>query len=640
MSLDISKLEKVRQSGGKTIARCPACAEGGGDDDGNHLFINVDGAFGCVLYQGAEGADHRKAIMAKAGATETKAPKEMSVWTALPSAPESAPFPVLRHFKYGEPSAHWIYRTEHGQIAGIVARYETAKGKETWPKSWCRDQSGVTGWQWKAMPEPRPLYGLPLTEDFVVIAEGEKCAEAILAQNIPATTWAGGSGAVTKAYWGPLKGKIAIIWPDNDQPGRNALRDLVAILSPIADEIRVVQIPEGKPIGWDAADADPQEIHDLIDNAVTIEKVVNPLIVSGVNSFPTETPPETVLLGNGWGRRGDIINFISTAGAGKSVAVTQAAMAWGLGLSYLGIHPPRPLRIILFSGEDDGVTIGQCREGFLDHSEAITGRQLAASDLAALDNMIRVDFSREYVGERFHGHLTALLQESPADLIIVNPLLSYVGGEIVACASQWLRAGLMPILQTNDCGALISHHTGKMAKDGWDNTDDTYSAIGGGEMANVPRSILTLRPTAADGLSVVKVSKRQTTGWKDEDDQFTSSFFVRRSNNPERPAWIPVAHDEAEEEIAAGSPSARGKAGGKKATAEHVVEILKTGAMQRQQLIERMRKTCSCSDRPAKDAIKDAEDDELIASFTEPNPNGGHPLRWFCLPEQKGQWVK
>lgn len=59
------------------------------------------------------------------------------------------------------------------------------------------------------------------------------------------------------------------------------------------------------------------------------------LIVRGVNDYPTDIPPESVILGNGWLRKGDISTFISTAGAGKSVATTQAAMAWGIGLPYL-----------------------------------------------------------------------------------------------------------------------------------------------------------------------------------------------------------------------------------------------------------------------------------------------------------------
>ncbi|MEO8617678.1 MAG: AAA family ATPase [Luteolibacter sp.] len=364
------------------------------------------------------------------------------------------------------------------------------------------------------------------------------------------------------------------------------------------------------------------------------------IIVRGVMSYPTESPPETILLGNGWIRRADVATFISTAGAGKSVAVTQAAMAWGLGLPYLGIKPARPLRILLFSGEDDGVTIGQCREGLLEHSEAITGRKLTAQDLAPLDSMLRIEFIREHVGNGFHVHLAGLLRDEPADLVIVNPLLSYVGGEIVSCASEWLRGGLMPIMQEHDCAALVAHHTPKLAKDGWENTDDTYSAIGGAELANIPRAILTLRPTAADGLSVVKVAKRQTTGWQDDDGKFTSCYFVKRSDNPERPAWIPVAHDEAQELIAAGKPSVSGKEGSKKATAGHVVELLAGGAMQRQMLIERIREKCNCSDKPARDAIIEAQSDEVIETFTEKNPKGGHDLRWFCLPEQKGQWVK
>jgi len=355
------------------------------------------------------------------------------------------------------------------------------------------------------------------------------------------------------------------------------------------------------------------------------------MIVAGVNSYPTETPQETVLLGNGWLRRGDIATFISTAGAGKSVASIQSAMAWGLGLPYLGIHPPRPLRILLFSGEDDGVTMGQCREGFLEHSAAITGRQLRAQDLAPLDTMLRTEFCREYVGERFHGHLAKLLRESPADLVIVNPLLSYVGGEVVACASEWLRAGLMPVLQQFDCAALLAHHTGKMAKDGWDNTDDTYSAIGGSELANIPRAILTLRPTTADGLSVVKVSKRQTTGWRDAQGNYCASYFVKRTNDPTKPAWLPVDSDEAGELIDASKATAS-PGRGKKVSAIDVVAAVETGAMHRQTLIEWLMRKCSCSDRPARHAINEAIELDLITSYTEPNPHGGKPLKWFCLP--------
>jgi hypothetical protein len=277
----------------------------------------------------------------------------------------------------------------------------------------------------------------------------------------------------------------------------------------------------------------------------------------------------------------------------------------------------------------------------LEHSQAITGHRLTAQDLAPLDSMLRVEFSREHVGLGFHVHLSGLLREAPADLVIINPLLSYIGGEIVSSASQWLRAELMPILQKHDCACLIAHHTPKMSKDGWDSTDDTYSAIGGAEIANVPRAILTLRPTAADGLCVLKVSKRQTTGWKDGAGAYVSTYFVKRSGNPERPAWIPVDNDEAAELMAACGQSGSTGKGSRKVTAANVIAAVETGAMQRQSLIDWLCRTCHpCSSKTASTAILEAEAAGVIVSFPEANPNGGKPIKWLCLPQDRKQWEK
>lgn len=66
MKLDLSKLQNVRHlSGGKTTARCPACAAGGGDTKGDHLVIFANGKFGCVKYP--QDKAHNKAILKVAG---------------------------------------------------------------------------------------------------------------------------------------------------------------------------------------------------------------------------------------------------------------------------------------------------------------------------------------------------------------------------------------------------------------------------------------------------------------------------------------------------------------------------------------------------------------------------------------------
>jgi hypothetical protein len=69
VSLDLSKLEKVRElAGGIVQARCPACAEGGHDVAGEHLRIYPDGRFGCCVYP--KDRQHRKRIFALAGVKE------------------------------------------------------------------------------------------------------------------------------------------------------------------------------------------------------------------------------------------------------------------------------------------------------------------------------------------------------------------------------------------------------------------------------------------------------------------------------------------------------------------------------------------------------------------------------------------
>lgn len=66
MSLDVAKLEKVRElAGGIVQARCPACAEGGHDRTGEHLRIYPDGRFGCCVHP--KDGEHRKRVWALVG---------------------------------------------------------------------------------------------------------------------------------------------------------------------------------------------------------------------------------------------------------------------------------------------------------------------------------------------------------------------------------------------------------------------------------------------------------------------------------------------------------------------------------------------------------------------------------------------
>jgi hypothetical protein len=82
MALDLAKLSNVkRHPNGKITARCPACAESGGDSQGVHLVMYTDGKFGCVVYP--KDHAHRQEIFRLVGQPEAEKgkPKPIAIRT-------------------------------------------------------------------------------------------------------------------------------------------------------------------------------------------------------------------------------------------------------------------------------------------------------------------------------------------------------------------------------------------------------------------------------------------------------------------------------------------------------------------------------------------------------------------------------
>ncbi len=91
--------------------------------------------------------------------------------------PADAPPPPTRHVKHGEPTATSIYRDASGAELCRISRFGFPDGrKEFWPLTLWRDSKGLR-WRWKAIPAPRPLYGLDRLgsrpEAPVIVCEGE-----------------------------------------------------------------------------------------------------------------------------------------------------------------------------------------------------------------------------------------------------------------------------------------------------------------------------------------------------------------------------------------------------------------------------------------------------------------------------------
>ena len=193
-------------------------------------------------------------------------------WTPQVPAPEGMTPPLNPRFgQLGQANRSWVYRTEAGEIAFAVYRfdYENAKGqpaKDTIPMTY-GTKNGCVGWHWKSPPAPSVCYRAPeLIEDTtksVLVVEGEKTADAAakLFPDMAVVTWQGGGNAVHKADWRHLTARSVIIWPDNDKPGRKAAEKVRRIAHEIsATDVRIVPVPETWPEGWDLADELPGDV--------------------------------------------------------------------------------------------------------------------------------------------------------------------------------------------------------------------------------------------------------------------------------------------------------------------------------------------------------------------------------------------
>ena len=208
-------------------------------------------------------------------------------------APASAPRPVFRHARYGEPTRVWRYQDAAGAVSGYTVRFDPPdERKQIMPLTLCRGPRGLF-WQWKQFQAPRPLYGLDrLAADPsrpVVVVEGEKCADAG-AQVFPSAVVIaspGGARAAQKADWRPLKGRDTLIWPDADEDGATYARDVATLAAKAgASRIRIVdalalsaRIPNGgarEPVQkWDVADAigegwDPEDLRQAADDTSNV----------------------------------------------------------------------------------------------------------------------------------------------------------------------------------------------------------------------------------------------------------------------------------------------------------------------------------------------------------------------------------
>lgn len=229
-------LDKARRSGDGWTACCPAH-----DDRNPSLSITDSG--------------DKVLVKCHAGCTQTEVLAAIEAKGIRLNGAGRPDGPPDTHTKHGSASAVWDYYSASGAHVGRVLRFDKPDGKV-----FSQVRRSGDKWEWRAMPEPRPLYRLRelqrRPDDIVLVCEGEKAADAaqrLMPRHI-VVSWAGGADAAGKADWTPLDGRHVILWPDNDAAGRKAMQTIAGkVKAAKLDHVDLAAFGD-IPEKWDAAD--------------------------------------------------------------------------------------------------------------------------------------------------------------------------------------------------------------------------------------------------------------------------------------------------------------------------------------------------------------------------------------------------
>jgi putative DNA primase/helicase len=165
------------------------------------------------------------------------------------------------------------YTDEGGKLLFQVIRYTPKRFSQRRPGeggSWINNLDGVR----------RVLYRLPETIEAVsndygiCLGEGEKDADTMRANNIPATTCPGGAGKWRDEYNEFLRGADVILLPHNDKAGRDHFERVARALDGTAKSIRILDLAKvwsecpdkgGDVSDWFNAGGTAERLWELID---------------------------------------------------------------------------------------------------------------------------------------------------------------------------------------------------------------------------------------------------------------------------------------------------------------------------------------------------------------------------------------
>ena len=283
------------------------------------------------------------------------------------------------------------------------------------------------------------------------------------------------------------------------------------------NEQRLVAINVGV-VNWDAF-TDYLESQDM-PQEFPLQSIID---------YDPENDPDN-LIGDRWIRRGSSMLFVGQSGCGKSSMAFYQGLRWAIGSDWFGCQPVRPLKVAYVQAEND----------IADQHDALKGAAQMVFGSDWRNGLRRADmlFFREAVrtGAEFTTMLRRLIRKTKVDIVYIDPLLSYIGGnpsDIEVCAN-FTRHLLQPIMMETGVVIVLVHHFPKpKGKDDKPESvaDMAYSGFGSSDLTNWAREVIVLKEVGFNQprrfmLGMAKRGDR--SGLKDKNGNKTGSIVIQR----------------------------------------------------------------------------------------------------------------
>ncbi|MBL0320104.1 MAG: AAA family ATPase [Alphaproteobacteria bacterium] len=367
----------------------------------------------------------------------------------------------------GPVTGKWDYQDADGNLIACVYRYDPPGGKQfrPWDVKTRRNRA----------PEIRPLYNQPGIKfaNSVVLVEGEKAAQALIEKGICATTAMNGANTpIDKTDWSSLTRKHVTIWPDNDDPGFKYAEAVATRLKTqgIAS-LSILSIPNNKPVKWDAADAVLEGMDIPFFLASSTRSTIT--LTSAIPAYRVEhylnddSPIPSDIISPRVLTPGGLLVLGGAPKVGKSDLLTCWLAHMVAGIPFLGMMPPRPLKVFYLQAE---IGYHYLRERLRNINidpllMPLVGRNLVITP------QVRMLLDEGGV-EKVVNTIIHFFDPAEVDIIVIDPLRNvYDGGK---AGGENDNSAMMAFLQERvedlrnrinpNAGIILAHHTKKINK--------------------------------------------------------------------------------------------------------------------------------------------------------------------------------